>query len=354
MKLKIAGGCGEYGRNCFLVRNHEFSFLVDCGIMAEEGERGVPHLTEEEIRALRYVFLTHSHVDHSGAVPWLYQHGFLGTVIASRETFSQLPYQVYPKFELESMYVYEKHIALDGLTFEYGRSGHCIGSVWYHFFCENGSILFSGDYTENTQLYHVDPIRGKKADLAIIDCAYGSGLKDYEECCTNIIQSVAKCKNSYRAVVFPVPKYGRGLEILELLVKNYPQFRFSGDTHFIKQVVHIPEHNWWINGFKNEVECIDTINPTDIVFVSDPQLKSIETQKMVLELIHNKGIAIITGNVEKGTLSDKLLNECEALQMRYPVHLNKLQYFELLHANDFNKTIPFHTREVSLYKEIFI
>jgi predicted metal-dependent RNase len=33
MKLIAAGGCGEHGRNCFLVENEQISILVDCGII---------------------------------------------------------------------------------------------------------------------------------------------------------------------------------------------------------------------------------------------------------------------------------------------------------------------------------
>ena len=33
MELKIAGGVGEHGRNCFYVDAGEDTFLVDCGKM---------------------------------------------------------------------------------------------------------------------------------------------------------------------------------------------------------------------------------------------------------------------------------------------------------------------------------
>ena len=34
MRVTIAGGVGEHGRNGFLVESRELSFLVDCGVMA--------------------------------------------------------------------------------------------------------------------------------------------------------------------------------------------------------------------------------------------------------------------------------------------------------------------------------
>ena len=38
MKLYIAGGCGEHGRNCFHVTGESIDFLVDCGLMAAEND----------------------------------------------------------------------------------------------------------------------------------------------------------------------------------------------------------------------------------------------------------------------------------------------------------------------------
>lgn len=89
MRVKFAGGVGEHGRSCFLVEGETLSFLVDCGLMAGAGQP-YPDLTPDEIQTLSFLFLTHSHTDHTGALPWLEEQGFSGTVFASRETLSQL------------------------------------------------------------------------------------------------------------------------------------------------------------------------------------------------------------------------------------------------------------------------
>ena len=61
MKLFIAGGVGEHGRNCFYVRGETIRFLVDCGKMADTPEDPYPRLAAEQISGLNAVFLTHSH-----------------------------------------------------------------------------------------------------------------------------------------------------------------------------------------------------------------------------------------------------------------------------------------------------
>ena len=78
MELFIAGGCGEHGRNCFYVEHDEDAFLVDCGLLAG-AEDDLPRLNAAQIQKLRAVFLTHSHADHTGALPWLVQQGCAGT-----------------------------------------------------------------------------------------------------------------------------------------------------------------------------------------------------------------------------------------------------------------------------------
>lgn len=59
-------------------------------------------------------------------------------------------------------------------------------------------------------MYPCDKLRGSYADLAVVDCAYGSWEPERED--------------------------GRGLELLHLLHKKCPELRYYGDEHFSKQV----------------------------------------------------------------------------------------------------------------------
>lgn len=215
MKLTIAGGCGEHGRNCFHVEGACTAFLVDCGIMAGEANGGYPRLTQEQIRRLKCVFLTHSHADHTGALPWLRSLGYTGPVVASRHTLEQLPFHVEAGLPLEEICPHGEGI-FGGIRIQWGRSGHCVGIVWYRLSTEGRTILFSGDYTEHTQAYTFEPIRRQTADIAVLDCAYGQDSSEYEDSCKTLISRVEQLLGTYGLLVFPVPKYGRGLELLRL------------------------------------------------------------------------------------------------------------------------------------------
>lgn len=128
MKLVIAGGVGEHGRSCFWVQGSAFSFLVDCGKMADTPEDPYPRLTREQIGRLDAVFLTHSHADHTGALPWLVENGFRGPVIAAGATLRQLPFAVEKPLLLEELCPAGAG-QLRNFFVQWGRSGHCAGSV---------------------------------------------------------------------------------------------------------------------------------------------------------------------------------------------------------------------------------
>lgn len=346
MKLYIAGGCGEHGRNCFMVSSFSICFLVDCGIMAEEKE-GFPRLNKSQIKNLQCVFLTHSHADHTGALQWLAEQGFKGDVIATRETLDQLPFPVKNRVSLESLSIQNK-AEYNGIGIEWGRSGHCVGSVWYHFFLGNGSIFFSGDYTENTQVYAVDEIRNRTADLAVLDCAYGRNIRTYDEDCEDFLRAVRENVRHHIPLMLPVPKYGRGLEMLKLITNNIPALRCLGDEHFISQLEIMRQQDYWFKEDffqENIVSAYQKNMEFDILFISDPQLKDERKKELAERFLLQNGIGIMSGTVEKNTYSYELIQSEKMKMHRYPVHQNYEQYVSLCSKNRFLKTIAYHTSD---------
>lgn len=352
MKLYIAGGVGEHGRNCFLVSSDSMSFLVDCGKMADTPHAPYPRLTHEQTENLDAVFLTHSHADHTGAIPWLYENGFHGTIIASDKTLSQLPFKV-EKYRTLSEICPSGIGKFGSLGVEYGRSGHCAGSVWFRF-AENGkTIFFSGDYTEDTQVYSCDVIRNRKADLAVLDCAYGKDETSYSEYCIELLQTTEKLLSEHSLLLFPVPKFGRGLEILKLFSNNLCGVKYFADGLFTENLAELNLGGFWYKDKKilSPVRQYDG-EKSGIIFVSDPQLRSDTAQSMAKQVLSLGGIAVMTGTLEKGSFSEMLFGQGKAEMSRYPVHLNHAQAHRLTEQNDFKQTVFYHSKDFSSMRYI--
>ena len=352
MELIIAGGVGEHGRNCFYVRGETTRFLVDCGKMADTPEDPYPRLTREQIGGLDAVFLTHSHADHTGSLPWLYENGFHGKLIATVETLDQLPFPVEESRVLEDICPGGTGNFGD-LSIAWGRAGHCVGSVWYRF-AENGkSIFFSGDYTEDTQVYACDPIRNQHADLAVLDCAYGREEMSYGAACDRLIQETETLLSDHKLLLFPVPKYGRGQEILKLFSDRLSGVSYYADALFLRNLAKQDAGGFWYRPVKISTSVCPYNGQTQgIVFVSDPQLRGEAARNAARQVLSLGGGAVMTGTLEKDSYSESLFRQGKMVLLRYPVHLNHAQFEQLKGKNDFQQTIPYHSREFSAKREI--
>ncbi len=354
MELIIAGGVGEHGRNCFLVRGGSVCFLVDCGKMADTPEAPYPRLTPGQIRTIDAVFLTHSHADHTGALPWLYENGFRGTVIATEETLLQLPSAPDSCRPLQALCPGGTG-AFRTLGIRWGRSGHCTGSVWYRFFDGAKSIFFSGDYTEDTQVYICDRIRRQTADLAVLDCAYGADDTPYTVACDRLVCETERLLLTHPVLLFPVPKYGRGIEIAELFAGHLQGVSYFADAVFLKNIAGRYAGGFWYKPTKTVVAVQPYSGQAQgIVFVSDPQLKSSPAQSLAGQILSRGGAAIMTGTPEKGSYSADLLRRGEMELLRYPVHLNNAGYRRLQEENAFAQTIAYHSASLDAPKLIRI
>lgn len=351
MELIIAGGVGEHGRNCLFVKGSSVCFLVDCGKLAGSAQP-YPKLTPEQILSLQYVFLTHSHADHTGTLPWLLEQGFAGTIAASDETFGQLPFSLPDTKPLRSLQPPE------GLTLHWGRSGHCPGSVWYEFGLEGQTLLFSGDYTEASLVYETDPIRRTRAELAVIDCAYGADPRSPEVLRFDLLTCLADRLSSGKPVLLPVPKYGRGLELLALLRRARPKTSIYGDAQLLYQLNWLQTDRFWCapsaqdSLVKTQVQPLTGVPEGGVCFLSDPQLKREGSRSLAEAFLAAGGSLVMTGTPERGSYSEALLKAGSMELLRYPVHQNGAEYRRLLRENHFSRAIPYHTPDFSAKREI--
>lgn len=382
MKLYIAGGASEHGRNSFLVEGKSVRILVDCGLMREPNGSSRPFLSDEQIKNIDYLFLTHCHADHAGAVMWLYERGFRGIVVASRFTLDTMSGPVRDCRVLEELDERGTKITLDhGLTVTWGRSGHCMGSVWLLFSAEGKRLLFSGDYVEKSVAYKCDKIRDVSADLAVIDTAYGTNGSRCRENLKSFRQYVSDEYQSHHISFYPVPSHGRGLDVIRILIETGCEV--YADEYLIQELRDTEDRKSWLrkgmirasesdhlhplmqfpigyacvlrarqrwqqgsgNYLKVKEYSEKSIVPGSAIVVPDTQIAKEWNRDTALHILDAGGRVVLTGKQIPGGCASRLLEAGMADFMRISVHQTAEELIRLCRKNRFARIVPFHSAE---------
>ena len=88
MKLSFHGAARSVTGSRHMLEVPGFKLLLDCGLF--QGRRDEAYRKNRDLgfdpKSLNAVLLSHAHVDHSGALPVLQNHGFSGKVYLTRAT----------------------------------------------------------------------------------------------------------------------------------------------------------------------------------------------------------------------------------------------------------------------------
>ena len=173
------------------------SFLVDNDILIDAGT-GVSELTLDEMRSIRHIFVTHSHLDHIASIPLLADTLFdslVGNPIivhAQNKTLDVLQkhifnWDIWPDFTAlpgKTNAVLKFHTMkagaateVDGRMIEMFSVNHTIPGVGYRVESAGKSFAFSGDTTSNESLWSALN-KHEGLDLLFIESAFAN--KDIE------------------------------------------------------------------------------------------------------------------------------------------------------------------------------
>lgn len=355
-KLIIKGGFGEHGRSCFL-----FSFkkdrycMLDCGIL-DTDPVPEPQVETELLKKTEYMFLSHCHKDHCGAFSWMREHGFDGTVIASKATMA-LSGIAYGKVLLLDDFGPDAVLLEESLSFLWGKSGHCPGSVWLEIQAGETAYVYSGDYQSRPFAYQCDRIKGRKADLAILDCAHPGTEENALKLRERLTGQIGEWLLDGHPVILPVPKYGRGMELIPMVRRAFPAARLACDERLAGFCMEMLAFSEWlqpeaerdIREFLREHPSERRKHGYDILFLSDPHLERQESREAVKEGLLCGAKVLITGRVKSGGYADRLLKEKQAIKLPYPHHQSMGDLRELMEENDFGVVVPFHSERKELY-----
>src|SRR6476660_7908029 len=215
IRLSFLGGAGTVTGSKYLVENAERRILVDCGLFQGFQALRLKNWAPLPInpRSLDAVILSHAHLDHSGYLPLLVNHGFTGPVFCSHATadlcaillpdagdlqekdaefanrhgFSKhkpaLP--LYTEEDARAVLSHLVPIAFDedrqlpgGSSIRMRRTGHILGAASVQLDWAGTTMVFSGDLGRYDDATMVDPVSIDRADYLVVESTYGNRSHD--------------------------------------------------------------------------------------------------------------------------------------------------------------------------------
>ncbi len=238
-KITFLGGCREVGRSAILVESKNGDkCLLDYGIRFSDEDR-LPY--EASLRKLKAVALTHCHIDHSGALPFLYNKkknlplytNGVTLEIIERLIIDMLKISKYPyPFSLKEVvqvvnnsYFLKKSIRrkiAHDFYITFYDAGHIPGSVSIVVEVDGKKILYSGDFNNNnTNLVNsANPSIIPEIDALIIESTYS--LKDHpprEQLERQFVEDVIEITQNGGNVLVPAFGVARSQEAIMILDK---------------------------------------------------------------------------------------------------------------------------------------
>lgn len=291
MVLEFLGADREVTGSCHYVSFGDVHLLVDCGM-----EQGPDLYVNQEIPVnpsiIDYVFITHAHIDHSGLLPLLYNHGFRGQIFATKATCelcnimlkdsahiqefeaewrnrkarrAGLP-EVTPLYDLnDAVGVLEHFVSCDyssiveiceGLQVRFIDAGHLLGSssieMWINEDGVKKKIVFSGDIGNGNRPLIKNPEYIEDADYVVMESTYGNRNHetppDYAKLLADVIRDTFSRGGN---LVIPAFAVGRTQEMLyhirriktEGMLPEYSNFEVYIDSPLAVEATNIFHKN---------------------------------------------------------------------------------------------------------------
>lgn len=252
MEIRILGCSGGVGVNL-----RTTTMLIDQDILIDAGT-GIGDLSMEEMKQIRHIFLTHSHLDHIACFPLLIDTMFdqikkpitIHAQPATIETlelhifnnkiwpdFSRLPTPETPVMRFQTMNPGEI-CKIGDRSFEMIQVNHIVPGVGYRVESSGGVFAFSGDTTTNDTFWERLNERDK-LDILIVETAFPNN--EIELCrraghyCANLLaDDLAKLEHK-PTVYISHNKPGAEEKIFsecQAAIKTHPVQPLRGDARF--------------------------------------------------------------------------------------------------------------------------
>ena len=240
MQVGFLGGAREVGRIGITVKSQKSKVVLDYGVMLDH-EPGFPmHVPPKELDA---VILTHSHLDHSGAIPIFYINDKkplitnklnleLTQVLIQDFIHLSSYYLPFEYLELNTMMHNSRHIdfgveeTIGDMKIKLFDAGHTPGSAQVQVEADGKKILFTGDYNmEDSKMLKGATMDYGDFDAVITESTYASEdhtlrpelEKSFVEAATEVVERGG-------TVLVPAFGVGRAQEIACVLSANHFEY----------------------------------------------------------------------------------------------------------------------------------
>ena len=240
MQVGFLGGAREVGRIGITVKSGKTQALLDYGVMLDH-QPGFPmHVPPKEVDAL---ILTHSHLDHSGAVPIFYIEGQrplytnrlnLELTQLLIQDFIHLSgyYLPFEYLELKTMMRSNKHLdygveeKLGDMRFQLLNAGHTPGSAQVLIEAEGKRLLFTGDFnTADSKLLTGASMDYGDLDAVITESTYANeDHTERPELEKRFVESATEVVEKGGTVLVPAFGVGRAQEIACILTAHHFEY----------------------------------------------------------------------------------------------------------------------------------
>lgn len=319
VRISFLGAARQVGRACFLLQTPESRILIDCGIdPGEDGPESYPFLDAPEfnISELDAVIVSHSHLDHSGLIPYLFKFGYQGPIyctLPTRDVMSLLQLDMVkiqrsegkdPIFTSEDI----KNMVLHTITVEYDEvtditpdvrltfynSGHILGSSLVHLNIGNGlhNFVYTGDLKYGrTNVLEPANTQFPRVETLMIEATYGGkdnimAEQEADEYMIKVIQDTFAREGK---VLMPVLGSGRAQEVMVIIERLMREGK-------------IPKAPVYIDGMLWDITAIHTAYPEFLnrnirqqIFHKDNNPFLSEIFKRVGSHKERKGVMLETG-----------------------------------------------------------
>jgi len=241
MQLSFLGAAREVGRSGALLETKKSKVVFDYGMKMAEERTTQPIYPLPVHGFLDAVVLSHAHLDHSGAVPMLFQASE-PRVITHTATVPIVELLLADSMKIAGMHKHRcfthsqlKRMLRNTDCVKYGEettvtsdisvrmrdAGHILGAGIVEASVEGKSVVYTGDFKASETHLHKPADLPGKADAVIIESTYGGRehppRKDIEK---EFIAALREVTDNGGSVLLPAFAVGRSQEIVSMLYAN--------------------------------------------------------------------------------------------------------------------------------------